>query len=656
MAYLGVSNRYNEVIYSGSATNKPILKINDIVVNDLNTLPENNKISSIQKIHNIIKIGNNRFSLDNFVAQELEIKIYDFDYSLYEDTELPENKYNVIDLKIATLVDDVWEEVPIGIFNIVGTPTTDKRLTTIKAKCNRIKFEIPYNAKPIIDENDGKVEIGTLLQDICNNCGVQLGTTEPFINSTTEIGVYDSTVNANVYVADICEKAGSIAVIGRDGKLYLIPINNNLYKHNLDVNLVKGQGTLTYGDKFVFDRVCYEFAVNKYATPLDATSNTTLFINSANPYISSQEEIDNIYNSINGFTIENLKFEIMGNPCVDAWDIVAFTKDDVEHKTLANNTLMFNGIFQHKFETSIGTKETVKENVTIKGQRVEKKVVKAELDNINGEVKILTATTETIQEDMANKYYTIEQSNELIQNAQTGITNTFSEAGGNNVFRNTGLWFEENGGYEFWIGSVKKATNDNAANHNSMMIQSGSLIQDQEVSNGNYAISFYYQKLSEFANASVVINDVEYPLDSLSVKQFYTGQKDSQTNEYITQPIVVNAGHLTIEFKCDMDNGLEVYDLMANKGTVKLAYSQNQNETTTDTVNISKGITITSSNIDVIFKANADGIRIYTMSGIIKTYFTDKGLTTKEAIIEDEAQIVGILRQKVGDQIWDSLI
>ena len=189
-----------------------------------------------------------------------------------------------------------------------------------------------------------------------------------------------------------------------------------------------------------------------------------------------------------------------------------------------------------------------------------------------------------------------------------------------------------------------------------MLLQNGSLIQEQEVSNGNYSISFYYQKLNELANASVVINDVEYPLDSLSIKQFYTGEKDNETNEYITQPIVVNTGHLKIEFKCDTNNAVEIYDLMANKGTVKLAYSQNENETTTDTVNISKGITITSSNIDVIFKANADGIRIYTMSGTLKTYFTDKGLTTKEAIIEDEAQIVGILRQKVGDQIWDSLI
>jgi len=101
-----------------------------------------------------------------------------------------------------------------------------------------------------------------------------------------------------------------------------------------------------------------------------------------------------------------------------------------------------------------------------------------------------------------------------------------------------------------------------------------------------------------------------------------------------------------------MDNGLKIYDLMANKGNVKLAYSQNENETTTDTVNISKGITITSSNMETIFKANADGIRILTLSGNVVAYFTDKGLSTKELIVENEAQIVKTLWQEVDDQTW----
>lgn len=451
------------------------------------------------------------------------------------------------------------------------------------------------------------------------------------------------------------------------------------------------------------------------------------------------------------------------------------------------------------------------------------------VDKHENKITSLTQQTQTIRDNLENDYYTIKQTDELVQTSSQGVTNTFSEAGGNNVLRNTGLWFKsseyidtletinaynpeteyyycdynpinsnitayeqtldttygidednnlsrtnvrcgdeylieiidgvdyqikidslgflavddgnyslnmfyldselkpiseplenptkevtgvqvsspitttttnltipenakymfpfltkgflgsgtqidletvKNGlsslkvtyttgtretieGYEFWEGNVAKGRNDKAVGYTSLLLQNGSFSQKQEVPNGNYSISFYYQKLNALANASVVINDKEYLLDSLSVKQFYTGEQDSETGEYITQPIVVTSNHIKIEFKCDIPNGVEIWDLMCNKGTVKLAWSQNQNETTTETVNISKGITITSSvDEDTIFKANYDGIRILKGNGDVKTKFTDKGTETDEAIIKNEAQICGTLVQEVDGQTW----
>lgn len=206
--------------------------------------------------------------------------------------------------------------------------------------------------------------------------------------------------------------------------------------------------------------------------------------------------------------------------------------------------------------------------------------------------------------------------------------------------------------YEFWEGEIVRNSNDEAANNNSMLLLNGEVYQEQEVPNGNYAVSFMYQKLNELANASVLINDKEYQLDSTELKQFYTGEQDNETKEYITQPVEVTTNHIRITFKCDVDNAVEIYDLMCNKGIVKLAYSQNENETTTETVNISKGITITSTNMETIFKANANGIKILTLQNATIAYFTDKGLSTKELIVEDEAQICRTLIQNVGDQTW----
>ena len=372
-------------------------------------------------------------------------------------------------------------------------------------------------------------------------------------------------------------------------------------------------------------------------------------------YARNQTQVSQILELNKDIPLNSFKTgKIIGNPAIDAYDIIKIVDDDKEFKTLATNDLTYNGVMINTFDTQIG-KEAKKENVTLTPEATFKKWAKTEIDNVEAEVRINTGNIQTVKDEMGNMY-TKGQVNELVANAETGVTNTFSEAGGNNIFRNTGLWFESNdtdNPYEFWLGNVKKGKNDNAVGYNSMLLQNGTLEQEQEVPNGDYSISFYYQKLNQLCNASVVINDVEYPLESMEVKQFYTGEKDNETGEYIVQPIVVSSNHINIKFKCDVNNGVEVYDLMCNKGTVKLAYSQNQNETTTDTVNISKGITITSSNDEnVKFKADYDGIRTLNKNGDVKTRFTDKGMETDEAIIRYKEQTCGTLIQEVGEQTW----
>lgn len=279
-----------------------------------------------------------------------------------------------------------------------------------------------------------------------------------------------------------------------------------------------------------------------------------------------------------------------------------------------------------------------------------------------GEIELLASQTNQIQDSLNNNYYNIEQTNELIQTAETGLTNTFTQSGGNNVLRNTGLWFmqnDSNNPFEYWTGIASQSSNDNASCKTSIILQDGDFEQSQQVANGNYTISFKYQKLIPLATATITINDRVYELTETDVTEFYTGQKD-ESGEYIVQPLEVSSNQIDIKFTCDTDNAVEIYDLMCNQGTEKSVWSQNQNETTTDTVNISQGITIISNTKNTKFKADADGVRIFDKNDTTNsnpiTEFTDKGMTTKEAVIENQATIVGILRQQVGDQIWDCLI
>lgn len=412
--------------------------------------------------------------------------------------------------------------------------------------------------------------------------------------------------------------------------------------------------SLEKDETYKIGRVEYEDALRKFE---QGEQDDYLYINSANPYISNQKQISDIYELLNGYTIDTFKTgKIIGNPALDGYDLIKFIYKNKEYITLNQGTLTFNGVMIQTNETTIGT-EAKQSNVTVKSQAAKFKRAFTEIDAVNAQVKITTEQTNTIQDNLTNNYYTIEQSNTLIQNAQSGLTNTFSEAGGNNIFRNTGLWFSQSdmdNPYEYWTGkNVSKQNTDKSSNGSLMMLKKGTLEQEQVVSNGNYTVSFKYKKLIQLATCKVIVNDNEYELTQMTDTEWQTGSKDADGN-IVIKPLEVTSNHINVKFTSTVNNAIEIYDLMVNAGTVKLAYSQNENEVTTDTVNISKGITITSSANDTKFKANADGIRIVDKNNekTTLTEFTDKGMSTKEMEVENGATIVKVLVQNVGNQTW----
>lgn len=393
-----------------------------------------------------------------------------------------------------------------------------------------------------------------------------------------------------------------------------------------------------------------------------------------NPFAYTMEKreqlVDNILEQVKGLGYSSFESKTAFKPYLECGDAIKFRnkagelidsiilKVDTDYE---NITLSAPSIADATVDyTVMDTEEKIRRAEVIANQAT------GQITIISNQVTEIGQTVESnyqqLNENFSN-YYTVEQTDEMIINAETGVTNTFSEAGGNNILRNTGLWFLEEkdinkylyptslnfpsnntysgalATYEFWKGNAKRESNDNASNNTSIVLQNGAFSQEQIVPNGNYTISFKYQLLNPFSIVKVKINDAEYSLDSEQITDF----------EQIINVITKN---IKIEFITNMDDSAEIYDLMCNAGSVKLAYSQNENETTTDTVNISKGITITSTNMETIFKANANGIRILTLTGNVIAYFTDKGLSTKELIVENEAQIVKTLWQEVGDQTW----
>lgn len=277
--------------------------------------------------------------------------------------------------------------------------------------------------------------------------------------------------------------------------------------------------------------------------------------------------------------------------------------------------------------------------------------IKQRTDSV--EISIEKATTEInkTNENIENNYFDKKSVESLVANAESGITNTFSEAGGNNIFRNTNFSatdvLEEGQLFEFWYGNVVRKQNTDAANGYSIMLQNNTLYQEETIANGKYTISFYYKILNSLANVKIAINDKEYELKNTnSIELFQTGVDD-------IDPINILDNHITLSFISDTDNAAEIYDIMGNAGSVKLAYSQNQNETVTDTVNIGKGISITSSNSKVKLIANHNEICIKNTQTNEKPFnFNENGGEAKNMVVKDEFQHSNLLDKKVDEQVW----
>ena len=630
MAY-NVSNDFRPTLYSGDCDLDCILSING------NIIP-NEQIARIDISDPIVDSTKEVFYIGTFISKQIKITFRNL-----EGLDIASNQE--VDLEIGLRVNGDYEYVPIGVFLIDNLDENYYQRFQLTCLDKGAKFLPNIDYSPCFV--DGKATIDTIFEYICQSVNVPFET-YPHTNGDIEIGTFDSTVSAKQWISYIAEIKGCNARITRDGTIALVPVKN---PSNVSINASQG-AELTVGEKLDIKKVVYFDAIRNF-TYGDETGNT-LFIRQDNPFIENAQTIENIYDVVKDTVIYNLKCRNYYDFSLDASDIVTYTTvDGQSYTTYYNVEALYEMSIMGNVNVQLPTKQQeVLTNVIGGDLETKSKVVKTKIDNITGDITLLTRQTVEINNNLTNNYYTKETVNQLVQNAETGVTNTFSEAGGNNIFHNSGLWFlnedrqtSATSPYEFWVGNVVRGNNEKASNRHSLILQQGTLYQEQVVPNGNYTISFKYKKLLPLSEVKCIINNVEYELTSTNDTEF-------------NQTMVVNTQDFKATFTSTMDNACEIYDLMVNAGTVKLAYSQNQNETVTDTVNISKGITITSNSENTTFKANTDGVRIFNNSNMLvpKTKFTEDGTETDQLIVNEQSQIVGILRQKVGSQIWDCMI
>ena len=262
-------------------------------------------------------------------------------------------------------------------------------------------------------------------------------------------------------------------------------------------------------------------------------------------------------------------------------------------------------------------------------------------EEINGKIIKMTTDIDSISGAVENQVKEIDNLKLTVQ----GLINQYSISGGNNLIRNSVGFF----GNEFWEGTIVKDTDTDVKINNEskcgFKLQSGNAAQSvNQLKNGVYNISFNYKKILTAANIKVYINEESYDLTNTDWTSF-------------EKVITITNNKFTIKFNTDTNNSCIISDLLLIAGQSKQTWSQNANETSTDTVQIGKGIQVESDATNTYTRIDSDGNRTFSsITGLPVMEATKDGMAAETIVVRTKAEIVGLLYQKIEDQVFENLL
>lgn len=564
---------------------------------------------------------------------------------------------STINVKLGVRISEFeeYEYVDYGEYVVYDKEAVvDKNSTKLYLFDHLIDTHIKYDDDPLNLNYEDEITVLILLQAICNKFGFTLKTND-FVNANKRI-YEDKYAGLNLTYRDILDEIAAVA--GGFIKIF----NKDLYVaypqetgETIDENdlekLTIGKQVGTF-NSLVLGRSPQEDNIY-YPTNMEASDRKTIRIDNNQIMDKNREDfIVDIYNQINGLQYYVFEFTSFGFGYFEFGDVVTLKNlNGEEFKSIMLNIIenIDSGIKGKSYTEETNYSETKYEYAT----GIEKRLTNTEIicNKQANQIKLLieqqgdsNSKLNSIEMDLEStelKIQSVEDGTkeqiESLKQTLEGLTNTVSTTGGGNIF----LYSAEN-----FTGNIEEFSNTEIKNNSvsglGYKVKIGTAKQVVQVKNGIYTISFLYKKITELAKGSISINEESWDIES-------TGDQFKEK----TFVIEVTSNSLEFEVYSDTNDAFILCDLMGNLGDVKQTWTQNANETITDTVQIGKGLRIRSSTKNTELKADADGVRINNVNtNETKTEFTDKGMETEEMVCRGKAQISGMLIQQVDSQIW----
>lgn len=274
-----------------------------------------------------------------------------------------------------------------------------------------VDLEFNYDASPLMAS--GSTTLLEIVQDICSKVGIELGTTD-FRGYDKLITWYDNEKTARQYIGYVAELNGGYAQIGTDGKLYFKK-HKQESKKTIDIDECSD---FVLGEHHKITKVYYELGDLVY-TFGDETGDT-LYLNSENVYITTEEDVQGIYNDIKDF--EYWCLEVPQCPVdedIKAGDVITFTDGESSFNTIANNEMSYYGGWTGGYKLDINTKR--QEETKPKGIDKIVKKLSIEVDRDKNLISQTIEETSKTSEQVTNLTQTVNDISISVKSVQDGI-------------------------------------------------------------------------------------------------------------------------------------------------------------------------------------------------------------------------------------------
>ena len=359
------TSSYKENIYNSDIEQTISVIINNKTVDPsfVKAIKYDDKIFEVESI-----------SIGNAVAREIQLELSN------QFTE----EFTEVSLS-STLHIETPETLALGTYMVVEKDNSNDYYTKYILHDYMDKFHKKYDASSIVP-----CTRFALLQSICNYCGVELENAS-IINGNVIVNTYDNTIEAWEYVRYIAERAAGNAKITRYNKLRIKKLNTN-------ENIILPNemvGDYSYDDQKTITKVIYENATQKF----EKGNNTgeCICLSQYSPFSCTQEEVNNIFQSLNGLTYQSLKARIWGDPSVDAGDRLTYGNI----KSFAQMSWQWGNGFYGEYDCSLKTNQqtSLVERLS-NSQKIRR--IKSILDEFNMQIDLLLEENDENKTSIAN--------------------------------------------------------------------------------------------------------------------------------------------------------------------------------------------------------------------------------------------------------------